>query len=308
MAGTARDEFLAAVSEHVGAVRPELGLGGAEGPACLLGARGEVASSILANKRAAAAALAPADKRARGASPPPAQQQQQQGHARNPDAALELCSLMVVRRLRERGALVLTTAGAEIGDEALRAAGLELNAAARTEFLEKASRRVSDTTDVLVALDLAQRRGAGEAVELVPLGQEESAAPLGDLGALEREREAVLKSIVAKTAHLEALVRQAVALRALAERNKGAAPLPAAQRVPLPFIVLSTGKDTVIECEMAENQSDIFFNLNQPFELHDDGEVLRRLLPDAPKATRAELEGWLGPQVMPFVPKDLLRN
>lgn len=48
-------------------------------------------------------------------------------------------------------------------------------------------------------------------------------------------------------------------------------------RIFLPFIVVNTGKDTVIQCEMSEDRQDIFFNFSAPFEINDDTEILRRL-------------------------------
>jgi hypothetical protein len=40
-----------------------------------------------------------------------------------------------------------------------------------------------------------------------------------------------------------------------------------------------TGNGTLagVELEISENQSDVFFNFNEPFEIHDYSEVLRRM-------------------------------
>ena len=45
----------------------------------------------------------------------------------------------------------------------------------------------------------------------------------------------------------------------------------------LPFIIVHTNKDTVIECEMDEEGTEVFFNFSQPFEIHDDNEVCKKL-------------------------------
>ena len=48
-------------------------------------------------------------------------------------------------------------------------------------------------------------------------------------------------------------------------------------RIQVPFIVISTDSDTVIQCEMTEDRQDVFFELNAPFEINDDTETMKRL-------------------------------
>ncbi len=45
----------------------------------------------------------------------------------------------------------------------------------------------------------------------------------------------------------------------------------------LPFIVVNTPKQTVIDCQMAEDKSEYFFDFSSPFEIHDDIEILKRM-------------------------------
>ena len=76
---------------------------------------------------------------------------------------------------------------------------------------------------------------------------------------------------------------------------------PEADRIPLPFIIVNSRKETVIDCEMAEarcalcpaarragllapgrscraqDKQEIFFNFSAPFEIHDDNEILKRM-------------------------------
>ena len=40
---------------------------------------------------------------------------------------------------------------------------------------------------------------------------------------------------------------------------------------------MNTRKETVIDCEMAEDKQEIFFNFSAPFEIHDDNEILKRM-------------------------------
>lgn len=71
-------------------------------------------------------------------------------------------------------------------------------------------------------------------------------------------------------------------------------------RIFLPFIVVNTGKDTVIQCEMSEDRQDIFFNFSAPFEINDDTELLRRL--GLHKCPRSELAELVPEKLLPHVP------
>ena len=47
--------------------------------------------------------------------------------------------------------------------------------------------------------------------------------------------------------------------------------------VTLPFICVSTSRDTEIDCSISDDQSEYHLKFNKEFELHDDIEVLSRL-------------------------------
>ncbi|RHY22940.1 hypothetical protein DYB32_009353 [Aphanomyces invadans] len=70
---------------------------------------------------------------------------------------------------------------------------------------------------------------------------------------------------------------QQIALKNLIRRNKQEDKPPALSRIALPFILVNTSKDTVIQCEMSEDRQDIFFNFSGPFEINDDSEILKRM-------------------------------
>jgi hypothetical protein len=85
-----------------------------------------------------------------------------------------------------------------------------------------------------------------------------------------------------KRQHLQDLVQQQISFKQLIARNQeqsasGAPPPPSESQIALPFIVVNTKKETVIDCEMAEDKQEIFFNFSAPFEIHDDSETLKRM-------------------------------
>lgn len=73
-------------------------------------------------------------------------------------------------------------------------------------------------------------------------------------------------------------------------------------RISLPFIVVNTGKDTVIQCEMSEDRQDIFFNFSAPFEINDDTEILRRL--ELHKCEYAELKQLVPEKLLSHLPAE----
>ena len=98
-------------------------------------------------------------------------------------------------------------------------------------------------------------------------------------------------------------------------------------RIPLPFIIVNTHKETVIDCEMAEvsarlwastsvraasappepvlcahaaqDKQEIFFNFSAPFEIHDDNEIMKRMQLHCCE-TQSELEALVPPHLAPY--------
>lgn len=77
---------------------------------------------------------------------------------------------------------------------------------------------------------------------------------------------------------MQELVAQQDLLQRLKARNEAAPVSENDSRIIMPFIVINTNEQTTIDCLMAEDRAEIFFDFNQPFEIQDDNEVLKRLL------------------------------
>ena len=45
----------------------------------------------------------------------------------------------------------------------------------------------------------------------------------------------------------------------------------------LPFIIVNTSKETVIDCSISNDKREYLFNFDDTFEIHDDMEVLKRM-------------------------------
>jgi hypothetical protein len=53
--------------------------------------------------------------------------------------------------------------------------------------------------------------------------------------------------------------------------------IPEAEKIDLPFIVVNTADNAVIQCEMNTDKTEVMFDFSQPFEINDDNEILKRL-------------------------------
>jgi hypothetical protein len=48
-------------------------------------------------------------------------------------------------------------------------------------------------------------------------------------------------------------------------------------KIPLPFIVINTSKNAVIQCNMSRDLTDVMFDFTMPFEINDDNSILKLL-------------------------------
>ena len=73
-----------------------------------------------------------------------------------------------------------------------------------------------------------------------------------------------MKIIARKKQHLQELLLQQIAFKNLVKRNQKESQYHHEEtKIPLPFIIVSTNNTTVVQCEMAEDRSDIFFDFNE---------------------------------------------
>eukprot|EP00301_Raphidiophrys_heterophryoidea_P001727 c10822_g1_i2.p2 GENE.c10822_g1_i2~~c10822_g1_i2.p2 ORF type:complete len:192 (-),score=38.27 c10822_g1_i2:204-779(-) len=94
---------------------------------------------------------------------------------------------------------------------------------------------------------------------------------------------------------------QEISYRCLMHRNQngeGGSHMHTEYKVHMPFIVVNTDPKTKIYCEMRSDKEKIFFNFNQPFEIHEDVEVLRWL--KVAETHPLDINTHLDPRLLPF--------
>ena len=133
-------------------------------------------------------------------------------------------------------------------------------------------RRVYDALNVLMAMNIISK----DKKEIRWHGLPTNAVQ--ECYDLEREKEERLKRIEVKKKQLRELLIQHIAFKNLVERNKCFVQQPSRNAIiTLPFIIVNTNKETVIDCSISNDKSEYLFNFDNTFEIHDDIEVLKKM-------------------------------
>lgn len=136
-------------------------------------------------------------------------------------------------------------------------------------------RRVYDALNVLMAMDIITKEKKQIQWRGLPTNTQQEEARMHMELASREDR------LNKKRLHLQELLTQQISFKNLIKRNKTSAgssnggtngtaaagassssDAAAADRIPLPFIIVNSGKETVIDCEMAEDKQEIFFNFS----------------------------------------------
>ncbi|KAL7552773.1 hypothetical protein ACHAWF_016025 [Thalassiosira exigua] len=79
------------------------------------------------------------------------------------------------------------------------------------------------------------------------------------------------------------------------------------EKIPLPFLIVSTDSRAVVQCEMCPERTNVSFDFNLPFEINDDNEILKRL--GMSHASKEALQRSLPPDLFHYCnTKGLLKN
>ena len=107
-----------------------------------------------------------------------------------------------------------------------------------------------------------------------------------------RRRDRAAVDVRRKRRHLQELLTQHASLQNLAKLNKrrgleaknskdlmdeDGGDAEANATLALPFIVVATPASTTVRCEVTDDRREVFFDFSAPFEIRDDGDVLRGL-------------------------------
>lgn len=132
-------------------------------------------------------------------------------------------------------------------------------------------RRVYDALNVLLAMDIIGKEKKEITWKGFPANfqnQKEN---------LVKQKEQLQSMIDAKNKQLQEIRMQGRALQTLHKQNAATPQLAETNKVYMPFIIVHTAKETTIECQMDTNSTEVFFNFSQPFEIHNDSELLMHM-------------------------------
>ncbi|VDO03054.1 unnamed protein product [Rodentolepis nana] len=205
----------------------------------------------------------------------------------------------VCNKVKEKG----VTSYGEVADELVHeyAAEHPMIPSEQLHYIQKnIRRRVYDALNVLMALNVLQKEKKEIRWMGLPVNMIEECRRLED------EREKRQNSLRNKTAEIQELILQLIAFKNLISRNRltenmrreqqqhqtgtgnqkssnnldenVAALIPQRlDRIPLPFLVVSTNRKAAIDCNISKAKLEYFFNFDQPFEVRDEVDTLKRM-------------------------------
>ncbi|VDP37931.1 unnamed protein product [Schistosoma curassoni] len=208
----------------------------------------------------------------------------------------------VCNKVKEKG----ITSYSEVADELVHeyAAEHPMIPSEQLHYIQKnIRRRVYDALNVLMALNVLQKekkeiRWVGLPVNMIE-----------ECRRLEEEREKRQISLRNKTVEIQDLIMQLIAFKNLVMRNKindrcrrngmvsesntcggsrnidtdsdkmtsnGTSKIRN-EKIPLPFLVISTHRKTVIDCNISTDKLEYLFNFDQAYEIRDEVDTLKRM-------------------------------
>ena len=179
-------------------------------------------------------------------------------------------SMMVCKKVEEKGCTTYN----EVADDLVKEVLEDRDNA--NKFDEKnIRRRVYDALNVLMAMDIIGK----DRKEISWKGLPTTAAQ--DVELLQRECAYRQQQVARKRSNLRELLTQQVCFRNLVQHNLRRADdvinTRADNKIPLPFIVINTSSNAVIQCNMSRDLTDVMFDFSLPFEINDDNTILKRL-------------------------------
>eukprot|EP00730_Choanoeca_flexa_P008932 TRINITY_DN12558_c8_g1_i2.p1 TRINITY_DN12558_c8_g1~~TRINITY_DN12558_c8_g1_i2.p1 ORF type:complete len:430 (+),score=91.50 TRINITY_DN12558_c8_g1_i2:285-1574(+) len=187
-------------------------------------------------------------------------------------------SMCVCNKVQEKG----KTTYNEVADELVaehRRESEEHSHSVEVGEAKNIRRRVYDALNVLMALNIIVKDR--KTIQWVGLPSN-TAQEYKSYELMKQKKEAQVKKL---KDHLRDLVLQHIAFQNLTERNRArleaaeqaGESLSSSNRIQLPFIVVKTDQNAMIDCQMAEDRSEYFFDFNKPFTIHDDVQVLKQM-------------------------------
>jgi len=190
-------------------------------------------------------------------------------------------SMRVLQKVKEKKNTTYNEVADDLVEELNRESG---NTAGKDQNIR---RRVYDALNVLRAMNIISKNKKQISWIGLPTGPGPNEPELRKLQMRKMELEQRLKQ---KNEQLMELVRQYVGYSNLLARNAHAHEHTAEdKKVYLPFILVNTRPQAVIDCEIAEDRQEYFFSFNMPFQMHDDTQILNmmNLYPSPEEAERA---------------------
>ena len=174
---------------------------------------------------------------------------QRSGGGKAGDKGLRHFSMKVCEKVEQKR----RTTYNEVADELVAEFATEMDSAVDQAYDEKnIRRRVYDALNVLMAMEIITKEKKNIMWRGLPMNTQQEGTRLKIELSARKER------LDRKRLHLQELLTHFISTKNLVKRNRSTPPQPAAEggsdRIQMPFIVVNSRKEAVIDCEMAEDK------------------------------------------------------
>jgi len=176
-------------------------------------------------------------------------------------------SMLVLKKVEERG----QTSYNEVADDvvaSIRAMPTDDMKNGKPRSDQNIKRRVYDALNVLQAMKIIEKQK--KIITWVGLPSQSTTR----VQELQQEKDHLREVLQQKRDALRETSRQVELYTELARHNSLNADLPMEKRISIPFILVSTQAQTVIDCEIAEDRTEYCFRFNNPFQMYNDTQLI----------------------------------
>ncbi|KAF0988279.1 hypothetical protein HZS_2642, partial [Henneguya salminicola] len=181
-------------------------------------------------------------------------------------------SMKVLQKVQAKG---ITTYN-EVADELVKEFGTKTTPEQQSYDHKNIRRRVYDALNVLMAMNIIHK----EKKEIKWVGLPSNSVQ--EVQQLEKQRDHLLATIKQKLKKMRDSIIQEISLRNLVAHNeeleKNTLELEESKyRMELPFIAVTTAKNSKVECSVTVQKDDYYLGFESPFEIYDETEIMKRL-------------------------------
>ncbi|OAG29043.1 transcription factor Dp-1 [Nematocida displodere] len=216
---------------------------------------------------------------------------------------MNYCPKKERRGLKAFSAMILSILQKERAMDYTRVSDVIIAMTGNTGEDKNIKRRIYDALNVMCAVDIVRKDK--KMVYLIDNTLCECASEIDkrllSLGHATTSTSKLRERIEEKERHLEDVLRRKDLLLQLIERNKEKEETEDKEKLHFPFIIISTGKKSRIDCETNDKRSYFKFIFANEYKIYEDVQILKEIFKDVPH-TQENYTNALMDSVLPETP------